>query len=263
MARRVDPALFFPIRELIAALIVPPANLVLTGIAGLLLVRWRWYRRAGLAIVAVSLALLLVLAVPAVGQAMIVSLEQGLPLDPPAAAPPQAIVVLSAELDRVRGPAGFEVGPLTLQRLRAAAALYRRVHLPVLVSGGSVEGDTPPIAAVMARSLEDNFGVPVRWIEARSRTTWENAADSAAILAPLGIHSVYVVTHAWHEKRAILSFRHFGMQATAAPVQLDTLATGILPEAGAWVRSYYGLHEWIGLAWYWLIAHRSASNNAA
>jgi uncharacterized SAM-binding protein YcdF (DUF218 family) len=251
------------LRALLTFLVVPPVNLVGIGMLGLALTRWRWYRRAGVAIVAVSLSLLLILAIPAVAQALIVSLEQDLPLTPPAGAPPRAIVVLSAELDRVRGSDGFDVGQLTLQRLRAAATLARRVHLPVLVSGGTVRGDTPPMATVMAKSLTEDFGVPVRWQETRSRTTWENAADSAAILEPLGIHSVYVVTHAWHEKRAVLAFRHFGLTATAAPVELDRFSTTVLPEAGGWVRSSYALHEWFGYVWYWLVAHISASKNKA
>jgi uncharacterized SAM-binding protein YcdF (DUF218 family) len=251
------------LRALLTFLAVPPVNLVLTGILGLVLTRWRWYRRRGIVITAVSLGLLLILAIPAVGQALIVSLEQDLPLTAPAGAPPQAIVVLSAELDRVRGPDGFEVGQLTLQRLRAAATLARRVHLPVLVSGGTVEGDTPPMATVMAKSLVEDFGVPVRWEETRSRTTWENAADSAAILEPLGIRSVFVVTHAWHEQRALLAFRHFGLTATAAPVELDRFSTNVLPGADGWLRSSYALHEWIGYVWYWLVARLSLSKSKA
>jgi uncharacterized SAM-binding protein YcdF (DUF218 family) len=251
------------IRSLLTVLVVPPPNLVLIALGGLVLMRWRWYRRVGIIIVAACLALLFVLALPVAGQALLVSLEQGLPLEPSKDAPPQAIVVLSAEVDHVVGPPNVNVGPLTLQRLRAAAALYRRTHLPILVSGGTLQEHDPPMATVMAESLRSDFGVPVQWVEASSRDTWENAADSAAILEPLKIHSVYVVTHAWHEKRAVIAFRHFGLQVTAAPVQLDVLSTTLLPEASAWLRSYYGLHEWVGTAWYWLVDHLHRSNSPA
>ena len=241
---------------------VPPPNLVLVAIAGLVLMRRR--RRAGTIVVAASLGLLLVLSLPVVSQALIVSIEQGLPLEPPRNDPPQAIVILSAELQHTLGPGpDVRVGPLTLQRLSAGAALERRTHLPILVSGGTLERDEPPIAELMADSLRNDFGVPVRWIEDRSRNTWENASDSAAILEPLGIHSVYVVTHAWHEHRAMIAFRRTGLRATAAPVQLDELNAGALPAATAWLQSYYALHEWIGLAWYWLADHLWRSNSAA
>ena len=173
-------------------LVVPPPNLVLIALAGLVLMRLRWYRRAGTIIVAVSLVLLLVLSLPITGQSLLVSLEQNLPLTPLADASPQAIVILSAEVEHTIGPGpDVQVGPLTLQRLRAGAALYRRTHLPIMVSGGTLQEDEPPIAGLMADSLKNDFGVPVRWVEARSRTTWENASNSAAILEPQGIRSVY------------------------------------------------------------------------
>lgn len=247
------------IRPLLTALTVPPPNLVLLAIVGLWLMRRRRQSRAGPVIVALSLAGLLILSLPIVGQALLISLEQGLPLTPPAGSAPQAIIILSAELDHVRGgDEPVRPGPLTLQRLQAGAALYRRTHLPVLVSGGVLGAQEAPIATVMAESLNADFGVPVRWTEDRSRTTWENAADSAAILRPLGIRSVYVVTHAWHEKRAVLAFRHFGLLPTAAPVQLDALRGGVWPSTTGWSRSYYALHEWIGYIWYWLHAYNPA-----
>ena len=74
-----------------------------------------------------------------------------------------------------------------------------------------------------------------------------HAEDSAALLQPLGIHSVYVVTHAWHMPRAFLAFRHFGLHAVPAVVRWDDTTRGVLPTATAWLDSYFALHEWIGL----------------
>ena len=139
-------------------LVVPPPNLVLIALAGLVLMRWRWYRRAGTIIVAVSLVLLLVLSLPITGQSLLVSLEQGLPLTPPADAPPQAIVILSAEVEHTIGPGpDVRVGPLTLQRLRAGAALYRRTHLPILVSGGTLQKGRAADRRPDGRQPEERF----------------------------------------------------------------------------------------------------------
>ena len=237
--------------------LLPPVNLALFGVLGLLAFgRWR---RAGRWLSGVCLVLLLVLAMPVVSGSLIAALEQNLPLTPPADDPPGAIVVLGGDVSRGEqvepdGPAGTDVGPLSLERVRAAADLQRRTHLPVLITGGSLAAHEPPVAAMMAAVLTNGFGVPVRWVEARSLDTWENAEFSAPILKQAGITSVYVVTQAWHMRRAIQSFRRFGIRVTAAPTRMDyfpdVVVSDFLPRASAWMQSYYGLHEWIGGAGY-------------
>ncbi len=236
------------LRVLLTDLVIPPPSLVYVALAGVALAVAGRRMRLGVTIAAASLVVLLGLGLAPIGDTLLVSLERGVPLRPPPEAPPGAIVILSAEVDRT--PDGLQPGQLTLQRLLAGARLWQRTHLPVLVSGGSLEPGEMPVARVMAQTLERDFHVPVRWIEDRSQTTWQNAADSAAILRPSGIRSVYVVTHAWHERRAVLAFRHFGLLPTASPVPPDVVVAGLLPTVSGWTRSYYGLHEWVGLAVY-------------
>lgn len=246
-------------------LVVPPLNLALFALLALLVLR----HRARLAVVGAMVAGLLVLSLPVVGNSLLAALEQ-VPEPPadPAAAPPGAIVVLGAEIRRVQSPtpgaaasAGADevgedadIGPLSLERVRAAAALHRRTGLPILVSGGTVGDDPAPIAAVMARSLADDFNVPPLWVEARSRDTWENARFSAELLRAAGISRVYVVTHAWHMPRALLAFRRAGIEAVPVPVRRDAWPPldvwQFLPSEAGWQTSYFGFHEWIGLAFY-------------
>ena len=255
------------LHEGLVSLIVPPPNLPLVAGAGLVL-----RGRFGRWLVRGAVAGLVLLSLPVVAQALLVSLELGLPLAPPAGDPPQAIVILSAEIVHLPGPGHKErIGPLTLDRMRAGVELYHRTHLPILVTGGRLGGRrATPIALQMARSLEQDFGIPVRWVEPRSATTWQNAEFSAAILRRARISSVYLVTHAWHEQRAILAFRHFGLVATAAPVAMDALTDQVLPSTRAWRDSYFAFHEWIGWVDYrlkaWLarpVPPIAASNKAA
>ncbi|MGH7044101.1 MAG: YdcF family protein, partial [Acetobacteraceae bacterium] len=261
------PAAGMTLRGVLTVLLVPPPNLPLVALVGLALGgRLGWWLLRG------ALVGLVVLSMPAVSQALLVSLELGLPLSPPAGDPPGAIVILSAEITHLRGPGPDElVGPLTLERMRAGVALYHRTRLPILVTGGPLGGRRKtPVAVQMAQSLEQDFGVPVRWVERRSATTWQNAAYSAAILRRAGIGSIYLVTDSWHEPRAILAFRHFGLTVTAAPVALDALSVNVLPSSRAWRDSYFAFHEWIGRLDYalmaWLsppVAPIAASNKAA
>ncbi|HEY0420842.1 MAG TPA: YdcF family protein, partial [Acetobacteraceae bacterium] len=176
---------------------------------------------------------------------------------PPDAPPPSAIVILSAEGREFRAGGiveGHDVGPLTLERLRAGALLQRRTQLPVLTSGGLLRQSDPPIARTMAEVLTRDFAVPVRWVEDASSDTWENARLSTALLRRDGEASVYLVTHAWHMRRALLAFSRAGIAVSPAPVAIDPLPGGELsnfvPSASGWMRSYFALHEWIGLLAY-------------
>jgi uncharacterized SAM-binding protein YcdF (DUF218 family) len=236
------------------AMVVPPLALLPISLGGALLA-WR-HRRTGLTLAGIGTALLLLLSLPAVGGDLLVSLEQRLPLAPPADDPPQAIVILAADAVHTVGADGFDVGPLTLERLDAGAELYRRVHVPILVTGGRPYRGHPSLATRMATVLAEDFRVPTRWTETRSSNTWENAAFSAPILAAHGIHSIYLVTHAWHMRRAIFCFRQFGITVTAAPVRLDrrtiSALTDFAPSIKGWSDAYDAFHEWIGLAWYHL-----------
>lgn len=235
------------------ALIVPPVNLLAAACAGALLRR----RRLGRALLAVGLGGLLVLALPAVSARLLLLAERGLNQPVPPGLPPQAVVILSGDQQAALGDGNVlttHVGPLTLEREAAGAMLARRTGLPVLVAGGAIRAWSPPLADMMAASLQEVFGITVRWREARSQDTLQNARYSAAILQADGIGRVWLVTHAWHMRRALLAFRRAGLDPVPAPVQLDAArpltAGAFIPSAEAWLQSYLALHELIGLAWY-------------
>ncbi len=105
----------------------------------------------------------------------------------------------------------------------------------------------------MADLFTQAFGL-VEWRETKAENTCENARYSAEILRNAGIHSALVVTHAWHMPRAILAFRRAGFDMVPAPLHGDTREvrgiSDFLPHTSAWMRSFYALHEWIGLLAY-------------
>lgn len=234
-------------------ILIPPVNLLPMAVGGLVLARYR--RRAGIAITAGALACMWILSTGLVSTAMIRGLEDG--LEPGSAAHAQAIVILSAEV-REGAPgsliAGYDVGPLTLERLRAGARLARQTGLPVLTSGGEARPGRPSLADAMAQSLQNDFAIPTRWIENQSTDTWQNATMSAAILKKSGVDTVFLVTHAWHMRRALIAFRHTGLHVIAAPDRLqpplELEANDIVPQPKYLLTSYYAIHEWIGCAVY-------------
>jgi len=240
-------------KAIIETLAIPPMGFVVLLVLGLLL-RGGW-RRFGRRLTWTALIALILLGTPVVSYSMLLALETGLPTTPPADHPPQAIVILSAEVIRAhQEKLGFRPGLLTLDRLRTGAALHRRTGLPILVSGGVGQVGMPAFSVVMAESLKDDFQTPARWVEAKSTDTWENARFTADILKAEGITSIYLVTHSWHMRRALIAFQGTGLTVTAAPTSFDDPLGpelgDFLPRASGWQTGYFAIHEWIGYAWY-------------
>ena len=147
-----------------------------------------WRKRAApprrLWLLFIPLFSLAVISTPAAAHVALLSLESySSPLEErPADA--KAIVVFSAGVHAPRGPrVRPEMDEDTLDRCLEAARLYKRgPPCLVLASGGKVDPDEPlpSYAAVMADFLEQLGVKPSDMVrEERSRTTYENAVESA------------------------------------------------------------------------------------
>ncbi|MEK7666450.1 MAG: YdcF family protein [Pseudomonadota bacterium] len=128
-----------------------------------------------------------------------------------------------------------------LERLRYAAFLQRKTGLPILVSGGAPGGEDTAEAEHMQAALTADFHANVKWVERESRTTMENARYSQVLLAPAKVRHIYLVTHAWHMRRAARAFESVGIKVTPAPTGFYTLnrAARML---GAYLPSAQGMY---------------------
>lgn len=146
------------------------------------------------------------------------------------------------------------VNSQTLLRLRYGARLQRKTGLPLLVSGGRPQSNELSEAQQMRTALEQDFQVPVRWIEDASDNTFENARYSFRTLQKAGIKRIYLVTHAWHMPRAADAFRRAGFEVIEAPTGFTTShrvnLPAFLPRAESLRDSKIFVHELIGLLWY-------------
>jgi len=102
----------------------------------------------------------------------------------------------------------------------------------------------------MQATLKRDFGLEARFVERRSRTTRENARETAALLAPAWIKNVVLVTSAVHMHRAVAEFEAAGVTVVPAPVG-GTLTVGRgllawLPRPSALERSRDALYEIAG-----------------
>lgn len=241
----------------LSSLVLPPGGNIVVGLAGLAL--WRRARVLGAVLVGVSLVTLLLFSTPKFADALYASIETFEARAPGAVVADDigAIVVLAGGRNRNAKEYGGEtVAHGTLERIRYAARLQRETGLPLLVSGGIVFDDDTTLAALMRKVLIEDFEVPVRWIEDRSRTTAENADFTSEILTAEGVEAVILVTHASHMPRAVEAFEAQGVKVYAAPTGFRSGTRGPagfldwLPSTGALDKSRLVLHEYLGRIWY-------------
>jgi uncharacterized SAM-binding protein YcdF (DUF218 family) len=241
------------VTNLISVFLLPPLNLLLVGTLGVML----WYKRPRIArmLIATSLALLWLASTPYVADAGLRLLE-GEPkaLDPRTQAGEAIVVLGGGTYFNAPEYGGDTVSGTTLLRLRYAARLQRETGKPILVSGGAPLGNAVSEARQMKVVLEEEFKVPVQWIEDASANTFESARFSFQELKPLGIKRIYLVTQAWHMPRAVRAFQSAGFEVIPAPTayttHYETTLLAFLPSASALHDSQIFMHEAIGLLWY-------------
>jgi len=245
----------------IKPLLLPPGLLLVLALLGAV----RGGRR-GRQLAATAIGVLVLLSLPITSRILMQWVEgdwsqQGAQDGAVAPVPPAAIIVLAGDYRSFALEYGeASVGPLSLMRLRHGAFLHRTTGLPIAVSGGGTPPEyRPSLGHAMRIVLERDFTVPVRWVEDGSRNTAENARDVSRLLAADGIGSAYLVTHAFHMRRAVLAFATTGIVVRPAPVdglsRASSLRAGdFLPEASALVMSSFAAHEAAGLVWYRLVA---------
>lgn len=240
-------------------LLLPPGLCLWLILAGVWLLYRQQRSRLGLALAASGLALLYLLSTPAVSQLLMSPLQTApaVPLAELSEQGAEAIIVLGAGRREDAEEYGIDtLNALALERLRYAALIARRTDLPVLVSGGLARDGHPPEAMLMMEILEAEFGVPIRWVEADSRNTYENAQYSSQILQAAQIGRAFVVSHAWHMPRVLWSFEQFGLDVIPAPTAFEQWGKGpmvardFLPDARALQKTSFALHEYVGNLFY-------------
>lgn len=241
----------FLLKKIIAALILPPAGPILLALFGLWLSRAGKSRRwqyGGLWLATLSLLSLLLLSLPLVGNLLMAPLESHSPITSAQLQRVQAIVILGGGTYYAAPEYGGDtVSHHTLERLRYGARLARQSGLPLLVTGGAPFGGRAE-AGSMREVLENEFNVKVRWTETAARNTTENASLSAPLLKAAGITRIALISHGWHQPRAIALFEKQGFEVTPASTAFSTGSPSLLETLlpGGMNRSRHALSEYLG-----------------
>ena len=173
----------------------------------------------------------------------------------------QAIVVLSSAVypptPAIPTP---RLGNDTYERCLYSAWLSTKWGtLPILTSGGTNVTEKTSYSMEMREALKtEGVQESMIWSEEQSHSTHENALYSAQILKNKGISRIVLVTDAYHMYRAYRSFRKQGLEVIPAACGYRSYGSSLhsvvqfLPnwEPIGWNED--SLHEYVGLAWYWL-----------
>jgi uncharacterized SAM-binding protein YcdF (DUF218 family) len=212
--------MFITLKTLLHTLLLPPAGPLLLAAVGAALIAGSVRpaaRRTGWALLGAGLGALWLLATPLLADELTRIAQRCPPLDLNRPLQAQAIVILGGGSPTERAPEyGGDPAPRAelLERVTYGAYLAHRTALPVLVTGTALE------TLAMRASLERDFGVTTRWVEDRSRDTFQNAQFSAQLLRAAGVARILLVTDADHEWRALQEFAAAGLTVLPAPVGL-------------------------------------------
>lgn len=129
----------------------------------------------------------------------------------------------------------------TPARAAKAIDLYQNGWGDVLIfSGAASDPNSPSNATVMKRQALAT-GVPASkiLIDSMSETTEQNASNVHTILETHNIHSIILVTSAYHQRRAYLEFKKFNPDISVrnSPVSQDDQWSGLwwLTPVGWWL----------------------------
>jgi uncharacterized SAM-binding protein YcdF (DUF218 family) len=251
------------LKPLLLPLLLPPIPMLLAMLTGAgLLRRHRAWGRALLLAGALGLWLACTEIGAAALQRLLLGPERA--LDGPSmaalrAAPEGSAVLVLGGGARQEAPeyGGPTLKPLSLERLRYGIWLARRSGLPLGFSGGIPPKQQPGALseAALARQIAaQEWQLPLRWVEERSRDTRENASLSLPLLRRDGIRRIVLVTHVQHMPRALRAFRAAAggdVEIVPAPVGLRASSPFTLgdwwPAGEAIQKTRYVIYEWLGL----------------
>jgi len=141
---------------------------------------------------------------------------------------------------------------VSLERIRYAAWLQKKLDIPVLLSGGSPNNEATSEAVLMNQVMMSSFNIAPRWIESNSRNLLENAQYSSLLLKKANLNEIILVTHASQMPIAIEMFKDSAIKVIPAPLGFSSQASSnntILPNADALATSTNTLKGVYTLFW--------------
>ena len=163
---------------------------------------------------------------------------------------PKAVVVLGGgtnPFDKLK------TSPDAFKREVYGLLLAKKYDLPFIFTGGGIKINEATNIKKDINLITKTCGCKIKtYFENKSLDTYENAKYTAKLFKKLNLKKeIFLVTSAYHMKRSIALFKHFGFRLIAKPVGFfynpNYTIWDILPHEGAFHASYKAIHEYFGL----------------
>lgn len=145
-------------------------------------------------------------------------------------------------------------------RLITAAELYKKLDIPIIISGGQVFENTGKEANI-AKNILINMGIPKDkiFVEVKSLNTTQNAKFTKTILDNNNFKNPILVTSAFHMERSVIQFRKYGISVLPFPTDYQTnikpkfTFNDLIPSGDSIQKISIAVKEYIGILaskWY-------------
>ncbi len=260
-------SIMFFIVSKVAWFFADPGNLLLIVLGLGVWLLWTRWRRAGRWLVSLAALAALAMATLPLGARLFLPLENRFPVAGDLPKRIDGIITLGGVVDqfvtRARGQVALGGAVERLTEFAALARRYPDARLVFTSGSGDLFRQDVKEADVLGPFL-DVLGLDRGRIlfENQSRNTYENAVLTFGLVRPDPGEKWILITSAFHMPRAVGCFRRAGWRVIPYPVDFDLrgdetfdvsfdFVDGIDSFAG-------GLHEWLGLTFYWLTGRTDA-----
>ncbi len=145
----------------------------------------------------------------------------------------------------------------SLNRLVGGFILYKKLHLPIIFSGGYATSTRS--TANIAKKLLEQMGIDPKdiFVDNKSFDTNQNAIYTAQICRKQNFKKIILVTSAYHMKRAVMLFKKHKLDVIPYPVDFKESHSynfySYLPTLNNLVVSSEAIREYLGYIYYKLV----------
>ena len=250
----------------ILSLLIDPLNAIFLLLLIATLFLWRGKLLPARRLLTLLVTGLVAVIVFPIGNLLLLPLEERFPQPNPLPAKVDGIIMLGgAQQPRLTRAHGQPAMNGRAERMTTFLALARQYPgAKLLFSGGSGEflhQEVNEADTVRLFLQQQGFDADRVVYESRSRNTYENAVNSKALAQPKAGETWLLVTSAADVPRAVGIFRKIGWPVLPFPCDYNALRGEWAPNLAlldALSTIDHGLHEWIGLAVYYLTGKTSS-----